>query len=131
MLRIEITIHGNRKFRKDFFRKIISLSEKNSDQIHLFIHCQDVILESLKRFNLCNNFLVFEETRGIESGSNGNKIFIVVKDEGWIIPDIEIRNRLARTISEELFILTKTVVQCIIHPTPEGIASYQVSELMN
>ena len=94
MLRIEITIHGDRKFRRDFFKKIIFLSEKNNDQTHLFIHCENVILQSLKRFNLCNNLLVFEETRGIESGGNGNKIFVIIRDEGWVIPDIKIRNKL-------------------------------------
>jgi hypothetical protein len=130
MLRIEVTIHGNQQFFNDFIQRKIETSE-NRGKFSLISRFHPIITEALKDYGFINIFLIFEDTRCINSGSNGSRIFIIIKDEGQIISESSMRDKLSRTISERIFILTSIITQCFIHPSPSNMGSYKTEELMN
>lgn len=132
MLRVKITIHGTSKIIETLMDRRIPSHYANPDERGLLYtsRFRPIIFQALEEEGLYNEYLFIEDIRGIYA-KHGNKIFVVIDDEGGIIKKLEVRKRLAKVIAERFFMLTNTATQCIIHPTSPDVGLSQIEELAN
>src|SRR3989339_1298451 len=127
MLRVQCTAIG----KKDFVDKVLygkippsyeNVVERGSSYLSRF---RPIIAQALDQVGIFNECFYIEDVPCITQESSGNTIFIAIDDEGNIIPKADIRKKLAKIISERIFILFKEPTRCVIRPAPPESAFYQ------
>jgi hypothetical protein len=133
MLRVQCTAIGKKDFvDKVLYGKIPSSYENVGERGRSYLsRFRPIITQALEQEGICNECFYIEDVPCINQEQGGNKFFITIDDEGDIITKAETRKKLAKIISERIFILLREPVRCVIRPAPPESVFYQMEELLN